>query len=171
MSLSVVLLLSSHLAVPEICWYLEWNAMLLLGGVTKKWRWLERYASGHKTVAPWQPEIVCAMTLRSLLLAAAAAAAAAEGRHSEAVCWQLERRVLGVLDLVRWKDVAENYYYYYYYHHHHHHRISHFSSLAGKYSPILGFSNHRIRLGGLSYGLESFLQLNMCQGLQIFAFV
>ena len=33
------------------------------------------------------------------------------------------------------------YYYYYYYHHHHHHRISHFSALAGKYSPILGCSN------------------------------
>ena len=30
---------------------------------------------------------------------------------------------------------------------------------------------NRIRLGGLSYGLESFLQLNMCQELQIFAFV
>ena len=26
-------------------------------------------------------------------------------------------------------------------------------------------------LGGFSYGLESFLQLNMCQELQIFAFV
>ena len=56
-------------------------------------------------------------------------------------------------------------YYYYYY------RISHFSALAGKYSPILLFSNHRIRLDSLSYGLESFLQLNMCQELQIFAFV
>jgi hypothetical protein len=30
-----------------------------------------------------------------------------------------------------------------YYHHHHHHRISHFSSLAGKYSPILGCSNQQ----------------------------
>jgi len=35
------------------------------------------------------------------------------------------------------------YYYYYYYHHHHHHRISHFSALAGKYSPILGRSNQQ----------------------------
>jgi len=30
---------------------------------------------------------------------------------------------------------------------------------------------NRIRLGGLIYGLESFLQLNMCQELQIFVFV
>jgi hypothetical protein len=30
---------------------------------------------------------------------------------------------------------------------------------------------NRIRLGGLSYCLGSFLQLNMCQELQIFAFV
>jgi hypothetical protein len=29
---------------------------------------------------------------------------------------------------------------------------------------------NRIRLGGLSYNLESFLQLNMCEDLQIFAF-
>jgi len=28
-----------------------------------------------------------------------------------------------------------------------------------------------IRLGGLTYSLKSFLQLNMCQELQIFAFV
>jgi hypothetical protein len=38
------------------------------------------------------------------------------------------------------------YYYYYYYHHHHHHhhnRISHFSSLTGKYSPILGCNNEQ----------------------------
>jgi hypothetical protein len=38
------------------------------------------------------------------------------------------------------------YYYYYYYHHHHHHHphlISHFSALAGKYSPILGFSHQQ----------------------------
>jgi hypothetical protein len=35
------------------------------------------------------------------------------------------------------------YYYYYYYYYHHHHRISHFSALAGKYSPILGFSNQQ----------------------------
>jgi hypothetical protein len=30
---------------------------------------------------------------------------------------------------------------------------------------------NRIRLGGLIYSLESFLQLNKCQALQIFAFV
>ena len=29
----------------------------------------------------------------------------------------------------------------YYYYHHHHHRISHFSALGGKYSPILECSN------------------------------
>ena len=34
-------------------------------------------------------------------------------------------------------------YYYYYYYYHHHHRISHFSALAGKYSPILGCSNQQ----------------------------
>ena len=33
--------------------------------------------------------------------------------------------------------------YYYYHHHHHRHRISHFSALAGKYSPILGCSNQQ----------------------------
>jgi hypothetical protein len=37
----------------------------------------------------------------------------------------------------------DNYNNYYYYHHHHHHRISHFSALAGKYSPTLGFSNQQ----------------------------
>ena len=39
-----------------------------------------------------------------------------------------------------------NYYYYYYHHHHHHHhhhRISHFSALAGKYSPILVCGNQQ----------------------------
>ena len=35
------------------------------------------------------------------------------------------------------------YYYYYYHHHHHHHRISHFSALAVKYSPILCCSNQQ----------------------------
>ena len=54
---------------------------------------------------------------------------------------------------------------YYYY------RISHFSALAGKYSPILGRSNQQVRLGGLTCSLKSFLQLNMCQELQIFAVV
>jgi hypothetical protein len=35
------------------------------------------------------------------------------------------------------------YYYYYYYYYHYHHRISHFSALAGKHSPILGCSNQQ----------------------------
>ena len=35
------------------------------------------------------------------------------------------------------------YYYYYYHHHHHHHRISHFSTLAGKYSHMLGCNNQQ----------------------------
>ena len=38
---------------------------------------------------------------------------------------------------------SQLFYYYYYYHHHHHHRVSHFSALAGKYSPILGCSNQQ----------------------------
>ena len=57
------------------------------------------------------------------------------------------------------------YYYYYYY------QISHFSALAGKYSPILDVVINRIRLGGLICSLKSFLQLNMCQELQIFAVI
>ena len=32
---------------------------------------------------------------------------------------------------------------YYYYHHHNHHLVSHFSALAGKYSPVLGCSNQQ----------------------------
>ena len=39
---------------------------------------------------------------------------------------------------------------------------------GGKYSHILGWNNHRIRLGGLICSLKSFLQLNMCQELHIF---
>jgi hypothetical protein len=50
-------------------------------------------------------------------------------------------------------------------------RISHFSALAGKYSPILGCIINRIRLGGLMCKLGKFLQLNMCQELPLFAFV
>jgi len=49
--------------------------------------------------------------------------------------------------------------------------ISHFSGSAGKHSPILEYVINRIRLGGLIYNLKSFLQLNMFQELQIFAFV
>jgi len=43
--------------------------------------------------------------------------------------------------------LALYYYYYhhhhYHHHHHHYHRISHFSVLAGKYSPILGCGNQQ----------------------------
>jgi hypothetical protein len=46
-------------------------------------------------------------------------------------------------------------------------RISHFSALAGKYSPILGCIINRIRLGGLMRNLGNFLQLNMCQELPL----
>jgi hypothetical protein len=50
-------------------------------------------------------------------------------------------------------------------------RISHFSALAGKYSPILGCAINRIGLGGLMCNLGNFLQLNMCQELPLFASV
>jgi hypothetical protein len=50
-------------------------------------------------------------------------------------------------------------------------RISHFSVLAGRYSPILGCIINRIRLGGLMCNLGNFLQLNMCQELPLFEFV
>ena len=50
-------------------------------------------------------------------------------------------------------------------------RISHYSSSAGKLSPILGYVINSNRLGGLIYNLKSFLQSNMFQELQIFAFV
>jgi hypothetical protein len=60
-----------------------------------------------------------------------------------------------------------NYYYYYYYYYHN--RILHFSTSAGKHSPILRYVISRNRLGGLIYNLKSFLQLNMFQELQIFA--
>jgi hypothetical protein len=49
-------------------------------------------------------------------------------------------------------------------------RISHYSALAGKYSPILGCIN-RIRLGGVTCNLGNFLQLSMCQELPLFASV
>jgi len=45
-----------------------------------------------------------------------------------------------------WQPICSQiyyYYYYYYYYHHHHHRISHFSALTGKYSPILGCCNQQ----------------------------
>ena len=40
-------------------------------------------------------------------------------------------------------EILENYYYYYYYYYYCYHLISHFSGLAGKYSPLLGFSNQQ----------------------------
>jgi hypothetical protein len=49
--------------------------------------------------------------------------------------------------------------------------ISHFSGSAGKNLHILKYVINRIRLGGLVCNLKSFLQLNMFQELQIFAFV
>jgi len=67
--------------------------------------------------------------------------------------------------------MVDYYYYDYHHHHHHHHRISHFSALAGKYSPTGDAVINRIRHGGLTCSLKSFLQLNMCQELQIFAAV
>jgi hypothetical protein len=54
---------------------------------------------------------------------------------------------------------------YYYY------RISYFSASAGKHSPILEYVINRNRLGGFICNSKSFLQLNMFQELQIFAFV
>jgi hypothetical protein len=42
-------------------------------------------------------------------------------------------------------------------------RISHILVLVGKYSPILGCTINRIRLGGLMCNLGNSLQLNMCQ--------
>jgi len=59
----------------------------------------------------------------------------------------------------------------YYYYYHYYYCIFHFSALAGKYSLSLDVVINRIRLGGLICSLTSFLQLNMCQELQIFAFV
>jgi len=50
-------------------------------------------------------------------------------------------------------------------------QISHFSTSAAKLSPILGCVINSNMLGGLIYNLKSFLQLNMFQELQIFAFV
>jgi len=49
-------------------------------------------------------------------------------------------------------------------------RISHFSASAGKHVPILGYVINRTRLGGLTYNLKSFLQLNIFQELQIFVY-
>jgi hypothetical protein len=43
--------------------------------------------------------------------------------------------------------------------------------LLGKIHLTWNVVINRIRLGGLMYNLESFLQLNMCRELQIFAFI
>jgi hypothetical protein len=50
-------------------------------------------------------------------------------------------------------------------------KISHFSASARKHSPSLGHVINRIRLDGVICNLKSFLQLNMFQELQNFAFV
>jgi len=55
--------------------------------------------------------------------------------------------------------------------HHHYHRISYFLASAAKYSPTWDVLINRIRLGVLICSLKSFLQLSMCQELQIFAAV
>ena len=47
---------------------------------------------------------------------------------------------LGILLMTSNFIVKVQYYYYYYYYYY---RISHLSALAGKYSPILGFSNQQ----------------------------
>jgi hypothetical protein len=69
------------------------------------------------------------------------------------------------------EDDDDNYYYYYYYYHYHHHRISHFSAMLENIHLSWDITINRITLGGLIHSLKSALQLNMCQELQIFAFV
>ena len=64
------------------------------------------------------------------------------------------------------EDDEDNVYYYYYYYYFYRHLISHFSALAGKHSTI-----NSNRFDGLFCNLKSFLQLNIFQELQIFAFV
>ena len=65
--------------------------------------------------------------------------------------------------------------YYYYYHHHHlnHHIIEFLTSQLWFGNVHLSWDVviNRIRLGGLICSLKSFLQLNMCLELQIFAAV
>ena len=52
----------------------------------------------------------------------------------------MERQVLVKLPNTKFhENTSASYYYYYYYYH----RISHFSALVGKYSPILGCSNQQ----------------------------
>jgi hypothetical protein len=59
------------------------------------------------------------------------------------------------------------YYYYYYYYL----NFSLLSFQLGNIHLSWDLIINMNRLGGLIYNLESFLQLNMCQELQIFAFV
>jgi len=60
---------------------------------------------------------------------------------------------------------------YYYYYYHHHHRISHFSAWLENIHLSRDVVINRITFSGLICSLKSFLQLNMCQELQIFAVV
>jgi hypothetical protein len=69
------------------------------------------------------------------------------------------------------EDSLSYYYYYYYYYYLHHYRISRFFASAGKHSPFLVYVINRSKLGGLICNLKCFLQCNMFQELQIFAFV
>jgi hypothetical protein len=61
--------------------------------------------------------------------------------------------------------------YYYYYHYYYYLNFSLLSFQLGNIHLSWDLIINRKRLGGLIYNLESFLQLNMCQELQIFAFV
>jgi hypothetical protein len=62
-----------------------------------------------------------------------------------------------------WLKCACNYYYYL--------KFSLLSFQLGNIHLSWDLIINRNRFGGLIYNLESFLQLNMCQELQIFAFV
>ena len=96
-------------------------------------------------------------------------------RLGRARCFELTERISGrrtktilmpiwALRCVINEDSLSYYYYYYHHHHHHHHyRISRFF--------VLGFVINKSKLCGLICNLKSFLQLNMFQELQIFAFV
>ena len=65
-----------------------------------------------------------------------------------------------------WTNHHHHYYYYYYYI-----EFLTFQLQLGNIHLSLDLVLDRIRLGGIIYSLESFLQLNMCQELQIFIFV
>jgi hypothetical protein len=61
--------------------------------------------------------------------------------------------------------------YYYYYYYYYYLNFSLLSFQMGNIHLSWDLILNRNRLGGLIYNLESSLQLNMCQELQIFAFV